>query len=224
MSGSYDGICRVWDSHTGACLKTIIDDQTPPVSYAKVSTAPFQNYDKNHTRISQTLTRRCNCYMPSSSIVQFSPNGKIILISTLDSTLRLWDYQSSKLLKRFTGHQNEKYCCFAAMSTVQGKWIVTGSENNCVYIYSVVVSICSYLGQILSNCVHQGALHIPSTLSPSLIYIYLLLGDTSKQSRKVVQMLEGHKESVLAVDFHPSEPMIASGDLGTVIHIWNANS
>ena len=59
----------------------------------------------------------------------------------------------------------------------------------------------------------------------SLIRSFLLsFDDLSEQSRKIVQALEGHKESVLAVDFHPTESMIASGDLGTVIHIWKANS
>lgn len=160
--------------------------------------------------------------MSFSLFPQFSPNGKIILISTLDSTLRLWDYQSSKLLKRFTGHRNEKYCCFAALSTVKGKWIVTGSENNCVYIYSVVVSNTSALKPrefvyVNHHHQHQSALRVTLPL-PSFF------GNDSKQSRKVVQALEGHKESVLAVDFHPTEPMIASGDLGTVINIWKENS
>lgn len=52
VSSSYDGLCRVWDSATGHCMKTLVDDDSPPVSFAK-----------------------------------FSPNGKFVLTSTLDSTL-----------------------------------------------------------------------------------------------------------------------------------------
>jgi len=37
VSGSYDGLCRVWDSATGHCVKTLIDDESPPVSFAKFS-------------------------------------------------------------------------------------------------------------------------------------------------------------------------------------------
>lgn len=52
VSSSFDGLCRIWDASTGHCMKTLIDDENPPVSFAK-----------------------------------FSPNGKFVLVGTLDNTL-----------------------------------------------------------------------------------------------------------------------------------------
>ena len=37
VSSSYDGLCRIWNAETGHCLKTVIDDQNPPVSFVKFS-------------------------------------------------------------------------------------------------------------------------------------------------------------------------------------------
>jgi COMPASS component SWD3 len=37
VSGSYDGLCRIWDVESGQCLKTIIFDKNPPVSFVKFS-------------------------------------------------------------------------------------------------------------------------------------------------------------------------------------------
>ncbi|CAF2084881.1 unnamed protein product [Brassica napus] len=37
ISSSYDGLCRVWDSGTGHCVKTLIDDENPPVSFVRFS-------------------------------------------------------------------------------------------------------------------------------------------------------------------------------------------
>jgi len=37
VSSSYDGLCRIWDTATGHCLKTLIDEDNPPVSFVKFS-------------------------------------------------------------------------------------------------------------------------------------------------------------------------------------------
>ena len=40
--------------------------------------------------------------------MRFSPNSKFLFTSTLDSAVRLWDYQNDKVVKSYEGHQNRK--------------------------------------------------------------------------------------------------------------------
>ncbi|CAL9084608.1 unnamed protein product [Musa textilis] len=129
VSSSYDGLCRIWDSATGHCMKTLIDDDSPPVSFVK-----------------------------------FSPNGKFVLAATLDNTLviflirsnlsfvalntydilftdnfllLLWHFSAGKFLKTYTGHANSRFCIPATFSVTNGKYIVSGSEDNCVYLWDL---------------------------------------------------------------------------------------
>lgn len=92
---------------------------------------------------------------------------------------RLWNYSTGKFLKTYTGHVNSKYCISSAFSITNGKYIVSGSEDNCVYLWEL-------------------------------------------QTRKVVQKLEGHTDTVISVACHPTENMIASGALGNdkTVRIW----
>lgn len=83
-------------------MKTLIDDENPPVSFVK-----------------------------------FSPNGKFILVGTLDNTLRLWNFLTGKFLKTYTGHVNSKYCISAAFSITNGQYVVSGSEDNSVYLWEL---------------------------------------------------------------------------------------
>uniref|UniRef100_A0A9I9DB76 WDR5-like beta-propeller domain-containing protein n=1 Tax=Cucumis melo TaxID=3656 RepID=A0A9I9DB76_CUCME len=109
VSGSHDGSCKIWDASTGTCLKTLIDDKVPAVSFAK-----------------------------------FSPNGKFILVATLNDTLglatfmeKLWNYSAGKFLKIYTGHVNRVHCVVSTFSVTNGKYIVSGSEDKCVYIWDL---------------------------------------------------------------------------------------
>lgn len=82
-------------------------------------------------------------------------------------------------MKTYSGHVNSKFCIPAIFSITNGNYVVSGSEDNCVYLWDL-------------------------------------------QNRKIVQKLEGHTDSVIAVSCHPSENIIASGALGNdkTVKIW----
>ncbi|KAH3902240.1 Swd3p SCDLUD_002057 [Saccharomycodes ludwigii] len=72
-SGSFDGLIRIFDTQTGNCLKTLTYDK----DWAKEGGLPIIN-------------------------LQFSYNGKYLLVKSMDGVLKLWDYVSGQVLRTFT--------------------------------------------------------------------------------------------------------------------------
>lgn len=50
---------------------------------------------------------------------------------------RLWNFSTGKFLKIYTGHANSKFCISSTFSITNGKYIVSGSEDNCVYLWEL---------------------------------------------------------------------------------------
>lgn len=50
---------------------------------------------------------------------------------------RLWNFSTGKFLKAYKGHTKSRYAISATFSVTNGKYIVSGSEDNCVYLWDL---------------------------------------------------------------------------------------
>jgi len=144
-TGSFDETIRFWDVRSGRCLREI------PAHSDPVSCLDFNldgtmlvsgSYD-GLVRIWDTHNGHCLKTLsserdgPPVSSVKFTPNGRYLLLSTLDSKARLVDFEAGKVAKTYLGHSSKEFTTPMAFVTPVGPYVVAASEDGGLVVWDV---------------------------------------------------------------------------------------
>ncbi|KAK0412287.1 hypothetical protein QR680_006130 [Steinernema hermaphroditum] len=148
LTGSFDNTAKIWDLRSGTCVATL-DEHTQPVSSASFnydgSLICTTSYD-GATNLWDTRTNRClrilemendDAVAVPCGYAKFSPNGRYILVAKHNSRMHMVDSKKERVVRTYSGHQNSQYCLVADFSITGKKWIVSGSEDGCLYIWDM---------------------------------------------------------------------------------------
>lgn len=72
--------------------------------------------------------------------MRFTPNSKYVVVATLDSRVRLWDFLASRPVKSYTGHTNTKFCAAAGVALApegERHAVFSGSETGEVVLWDL---------------------------------------------------------------------------------------
>ncbi|WRT65020.1 uncharacterized protein IL334_001961 [Kwoniella shivajii] len=197
LTAGADGLIRLWDVNTGQCLKTLDNDTNSPVSYAT-----------------------------------FTPSSYFLLSSTLSSTLRIYNIHTSKVLKTLQApgsYISEKYPCPAIVFTAPQPQPTPTCQSSDRAGNDVDVNMDvdgdsdgTETQKRVDGKSEEGKKKEAWTVSGSengKIIIWDL------QSKKLIQILPGHTNPIVAIAVHPSGRLLASGSLqpDKTIKLWRVD-
>lgn len=150
LSGSLDGKLRLWNiPDKKVAVWNEVDGQTKLITAANFCQngkfAVLGSYDgrcifyntdqlKYHTQIHVRSTRGKNSTGRKISGIEPMPGEDKILVTSNDSRIRLYDLRDLNLSCKYKGYVNVSSQIKASFSH-DGKYIISGSENQCIYIW-----------------------------------------------------------------------------------------
>ncbi|XP_076164898.1 WD repeat-containing protein 44 isoform X2 [Ptiloglossa arizonensis] len=150
LSGSLDGKLRLWNiPDKKVAVWSEVDGQTKLITAANFcqngkfavvgsydGRCIFYNTDqlKYHTQIHVRSTRGKNSRGRKISGIEPMPGEDKILVTSNDSRIRLYDLRDLNLSCKYKGYVNVSSQIKASFSP-DGQYIVSGSENQCIYIW-----------------------------------------------------------------------------------------
>jgi WD40 repeat protein len=154
------------------------------------------------------------------SAIAFSPDGRQLVSSSFDKTIKLWDVNSGKCVKTLLGHRNR---IWTVAFHPNGRKIASGGDDNHTKIWDLKQGRCTktivgHTNAILSVNSSPDGGYLASGNEDNTIRIWAI--DRSV----IIQTLREHTNRVWSVQYSPDGRLLASGSADNTIKLWDWKS
>ncbi|KAL9042000.1 MAG: hypothetical protein Q9214_003919, partial [Letrouitia sp. 1 TL-2023] len=152
VTGSVDGRLRVYDLRKGVVSMDVID-----------RTCTHTHTHTHHISMSRgnSPPSDVNCAVEPITSVQQTRDGSAVLVSSLDSTIRLMDKSNGQLLQSYKGHTNKEFRIRSCLGLNDGV-VISGSEDGRIYVWDmeggqIVETLPAHNGKVASAIAYNSA-------------------------------------------------------------------
>lgn len=152
--------------------------------------------------------------------LSLSQDGRILASGSADSTIKIWDVTTEKLLQTLRGHTGTVWS--VALSR-DGKTLVSGGEDKTIKIWdlqtgTVKHTLTEHTGVVYSVALSPDGKTIVSGSQDRTIKIWQT---ESGELLRTLSQPQGHRDTVRAVAISPDGKKIASGSWEKNVKLWD---
>ena len=139
-SGSDDHKVRLWDAHSGKCLKALYGHTSRvwSVAFSLDGKILASGSDDQTVRLWDVSTGQCLHVLPGHTnwirTIAFHPNGQILASGSDDQRIRLWEVSSGECLTTLRGHTN---WVWSVAFSPDGQILASGGNDQTVRLWNV---------------------------------------------------------------------------------------
>lgn len=143
VSCSHDGLVRVWDTESGQCLKSLVDQENPAMSFVGFSesgryivTATLDSIIRIWDFVSSQAKKTYKGHLNTRYVVNVEMSNREVISGGEDGVVTVWETQSREVKQRIQS-SSEPVLSVAVCRDADGReWLAAGGLDTVVRIYT----------------------------------------------------------------------------------------